>query len=52
VALEKAPDVGFGLYIVSASSPFDRSECAALKRDAAAVILQPFPDAADLYANR
>lgn len=52
VALKKAPDVGFGLYIVSAPSPFDRSECAALKRDAVAVILQHFPDAADLYANR
>ncbi|MEH6488774.1 NAD(P)-dependent oxidoreductase [Hyphomonas oceanitis] len=52
VALEKAPDVGFGLYIVSALSPFARSECAALKRDAAAVILQHFPDAADLYASR
>lgn len=52
MALEKAGDVGFGLYIVSALSPFARSDCAALKRDAAAVILQHFPDAADLYAKR
>ncbi|WP_341197415.1 NAD(P)-dependent oxidoreductase [Hyphomonas chukchiensis] len=52
VALEKAADVGFGLYIVSALSPFARSDCAALKRDAAAVIRQHFPDAADLYASR
>jgi UDP-glucose 4-epimerase len=52
VALERAADVGFGLYIVSAPSPFDRSECAALKRDAAAVILRHFPNAADLYASR
>lgn len=52
VALEKAADVGFGLYIVSAPSPFARSECGALKRDAAAVILQHFPDSADLYARR
>lgn len=51
-ALEKAPDIGFGLYIVSAPQPFDRSDAAALRTDAPAVIARYFPDAADLYAAR
>lgn len=52
VALEKARDIGFGLYLVSAPTPFDRSEVAALKADAPAVIARHFPDAAGLYAKR
>ncbi|UIJ46586.1 NAD(P)-dependent oxidoreductase [Sphingomonas cannabina] len=52
IALEKAPEVGFGLYVVSAPTPFDRDEVAALKTDAPAVIARHFPDAAALYARR
>jgi len=51
-ALDKAPDVGFGLYVVSAPTPFGREEVAELKRDAPAVIARYFPDAAQLYADR
>lgn len=51
-ALEKAPDVGFGLYIASAPTPFAREDAAALKADAAAVIRTCFPDAAALFAAR
>lgn len=51
-ALEQAPAVGFGLYVVSAPTPFDRSEVAELKADAPAVIARHFPDAAELYARR
>lgn len=51
-ALEKAPDVGFGTYIVSAPTPFARADAAELKRDAPAVIARHFPDAAALYAAR
>ncbi|WP_066655842.1 MULTISPECIES: NAD-dependent epimerase/dehydratase family protein [unclassified Sphingomonas] len=51
-ALAKAPEIGFGTYIVSAPTPFSRDEAAELKRDAAAVIAQHFPDAAALYAAR
>ncbi|MEP9357751.1 NAD(P)-dependent oxidoreductase [Sphingomonas sp. KR3-1] len=49
VALEKAPEIGFGSFIVSAQTPFSREECAALKRDAPAVIARHFPDAFELY---
>ncbi|THD35475.1 MAG: NAD(P)-dependent oxidoreductase [Sphingomonas sp.] len=51
-ALERAPEVGFGTYIVSAPTPFARGDAAELKRDARAVIARYFPDAAELYAAR
>ena len=51
-ALDKAPEVGFGTYIVSAPTPFTRDEAAELKRGAPAVIARHFPDAAALYAAR
>ena len=51
-ALEKAPEIGFGVYIASAPTPFQRSDCAGLKRDAAAVIRHYFPEADALYAAR
>ena len=49
-ALERAPEIGFGLFLVSAPTPFMRSDAEALKRDAAAVVSRYFPDARDLYA--
>jgi nucleoside-diphosphate-sugar epimerase len=52
VALSKAPQIGFGLYIVSAPPPFARADAALLKADAQAVIAQRFPEAAALYAAR
>lgn len=52
VALEKAPEIGFGTFILSAPTPFAPEECAELKADAAAVIVRHFPDAAELYARK
>ncbi len=51
-ALERAPDIGFGTYIVSAPTPFARNEATALKSNARAVVLRHFPDAEALYAAR
>lgn len=51
-ALDRAPEHGFDLFIVSAPTPFSRSEAAELKRDAAAVIEHHFPDAPALFAER
>ncbi|NML06358.1 NAD(P)-dependent oxidoreductase [Sphingomonas sp. G-3-2-10] len=51
VALEKAPDIGFGTFVLSAPTPFSRDDCAELKADAPAVIARYFPDAAALYAR-
>lgn len=52
VALDRAPTVRFGTYVVSAPPPFARSDVVELKRDAPAVLTRLFPDAAALYAAR
>ena len=52
VALERAPSVGFGSYIVSAPTPFAKEDCRDLKRDAAGVVGRLFPQAAELYAQK
>lgn len=52
VALERAPRVGFGVYVVSAPTPFTRDDVVALKEDAVAVVARRFPDAPRLYAGR
>lgn len=52
VALERAPEIGFGTFILSAPTPFAPGDVAALKVDAPAVIARHFPDAATLYAQR
>lgn len=52
VALERAPAIGHGVFVISAPTPFARADCAALKQDAAAVIARAFPDAPALYAAR
>lgn len=51
-ALERAPDLGFGLFIISAPTPFLRDQAAALKQDAAHLIARLYPDAASLFARR
>ena len=51
-ALAGAPEIGFGLYVVSAPTPFAPADCAGLHHDAPSVIAKYFPDAATLYAQR
>lgn len=51
-AVDAAPAIGFGNYIVSAPTPFTRDEAMSLKADAPAVIARHFPDATALYASR
>jgi nucleoside-diphosphate-sugar epimerase len=50
-ALERAPQIGFGTFILSAPPPFAREDAEELVRDAPAVIARYFPAAADLYAR-
>ncbi len=52
VALDRAPVLGFGVFIVSAPTPFAPSDARALKQDAAAVVTRYFSDAPELYAAR
>ena len=51
-ALERAPEIGFGLFVISAPTPFRREHAAALKQDAAGVIARLFPEAPALYARK
>lgn len=51
-ALDRAPALGFGRYIVSAMTPFSRGDVAALRHDAAAVVRGLFPDVDALYAAK
>jgi UDP-glucose 4-epimerase len=51
-ALEKAPALRFGRYIVSAPPPFTRADVAALRSDAPAVVRTLFPDVDALYTAR
>jgi UDP-glucose 4-epimerase len=52
LALERATEIGFGLFVVSAPTPFRRADAEALKRDAARVIARLYPDAPTLYARK
>ena len=52
LALEKAPAIGFGRYIISATTPFSYEDLAELRRDAPAVVERLFPGAGVLYAER
>lgn len=51
-ALDAAPVIGWGLYIVSAPPPFTRDDAFRLKSDAAALVAERFPDAPALFAAR
>jgi UDP-glucose 4-epimerase len=51
VALDRAPALGFETFVLSAPTPFVRSEAEALKRAAVDVIERHFPDAPALYAR-
>ena len=52
LALARAPQVGFGKYIISATTPFARGDMAAVREDAARAVLAKFPEAADEYRRR
>jgi UDP-glucose 4-epimerase len=52
LAVERAPSIGFGRFIVSATTPFGREDLMALRHDAASVVHRLFPDCAQLYASR
>jgi nucleoside-diphosphate-sugar epimerase len=44
MALEHAPDIGFGRYIISATTPFARDDLAELRADAPAVVERLYPE--------
>jgi nucleoside-diphosphate-sugar epimerase len=52
LAMAGAPGIGFGRYIISATTPFTPADRAGLGRDAPAVVRRLFPDADAEYARR
>ncbi len=51
-ALECAPAIGFGRYIVTATTPFGHDDLIELREDAPAVVRRLFPDYEAIYAER
>ena len=52
LAMQRAADIGFGKYIVSATTPFTPADLAGLRDDAPAVVRRLFPDYEAEYARR
>jgi len=52
LALERAPQLGFGRYIVSATTPFSPEDLAELRVDAPAVVRRLVPEYESVYARR
>lgn len=51
-ALEKAPQLGFDVFIVCAPTPFGPEDCAGLIADAPSVVARYYPDYTALYARK
>lgn len=52
LAAEQAAEIGFGRYIVSATSPFRKEHLSLLRTDAPGVVRDLFPDYEDAYRQR
>jgi UDP-glucose 4-epimerase len=52
LAVDRAPAIGFGRYIVSATTPFTPADLPALRAGAPAVVRRLFPDQEAEYARR
>lgn len=51
-AVGKAPIMGFGRYVISATTPFARDDARDLRFDAPAVVRRYYPGFEDVYARR
>ncbi len=52
IAAEKAPAIGFGRYLVSATTPFEKEHVSRLRSDAPGVVRSLFPDYEEEYSRR
>lgn len=52
LALDRIGDLGFGKFIISATTPFERSHRELLRNDAPALVKRLFPQYQDLYQAR
>jgi UDP-glucose 4-epimerase len=51
LANERARDIGWGRYIISATTPFAREDARGLRRDAPSVVARRAPGYAEIYAR-
>jgi UDP-glucose 4-epimerase len=51
-AIEQGPAIGFGRYVISATTPFEPEDVVHLRSDAASVVRRHFPDFEAFYARR
>ena len=51
LALQRAPSIGFGRYVVSATTPLRPEDVVALRHDAAAVVRKRVPECQAVYEN-
>jgi UDP-glucose 4-epimerase len=51
LAMEKAPALGFGKFIITATTPFQREDLAQLGTNAPAVLAKYFPEYPEIYAR-
>lgn len=51
LAIEKAPAIGFGRYIISATTPFSRADLSDLRVDAPSVLKRKVPEYEAVYAR-
>jgi UDP-glucose 4-epimerase len=52
LAMEKARDIGFGRYIISATTPFLPEDLADVRKDAPAALAHRAPEFAEVYSRR
>jgi UDP-glucose 4-epimerase len=52
LALEKAPAIGFGRYIISATTPFTPDDLREIRRDLPSTVRRLFPDFDDVFSVR
>jgi UDP-glucose 4-epimerase len=52
LALERAPAIGFGRYVISATTPFRPDDMSAIRGDLPGVVARLYPDYAEIYAVR
>ena len=52
LAMDKAPVIGFGRYIISATTPFTRDDLFDLRANAPSVVKRSFPDYEEEYERR
>ncbi len=51
-ALERAPEIGFGRYIISASSPFTQGDLSAIRTDLPSAVRRLYPDFDEVFSVR